>query len=536
MLKLPFLLPPHADEILGSWFSRSRSFNGDGAWKTLLASAGFPVYDYVGRRTLSFFDIPNYSSPMANFLAALGVTYEEALLKHTTLPYWLSFDAAPMSRGFLDGTTSLPNLLAGFKRPINDLQRFADKYRVPKRPRFCAACVAEDISKLGEPYWHRAHQLPNLTYCLKHRIALLSRCSECGRVPLADGMGMLQTPRLRCICGNDLTANRQKIRLNGQQKRFAKISLEALNNDQFDCDFSQVRSLIASLVDPEKLGSFIAENCAPAPSDVNTPVGDRYCNDTPRWTCQGRLHALRAPHCCALFASLKMNFKTAMARASRFGPGDMILTSTHWKIPSVASARAFVIGRAIQRGKTTPALGTRHYWVLRLIDQVWLEAHDSRHRYAPIPSVRSDRNKIQRYLEGQYSTREALVHQWELIMKTAAGYRASIRDSAWLRREHTKLRRRRSYVTDYNPKGKVKRTTSTSMLACRRHSLAIRAAIKAFVKDNVPCDKLRSADLAERAGLTTQIVQVTLHRNPDLRRELREAELKLSRHHLTGRH
>jgi len=47
------------------------------------------------------------------------------------------------------------------------------------RMMWCPACGDEDDAIVGFRYWRRFHQLPNLTYCPVHRVALQSVCGGC---------------------------------------------------------------------------------------------------------------------------------------------------------------------------------------------------------------------------------------------------------------------------------------------------------------------------------------------------------------------
>ena len=48
----------------------------------------------------------------------------------------------------------------------------------PKHLRYCPDCAREDVSVYGETYWHRAHQLPAMMYCTKHRVRLRDSDAE----------------------------------------------------------------------------------------------------------------------------------------------------------------------------------------------------------------------------------------------------------------------------------------------------------------------------------------------------------------------
>jgi len=51
---------------------------------------------------------------------------------------------------------------------------------LPKSWCWCICCVEEDEEKYGVSYYHRDHQLPGVFHCDKHKIGLISGCSECG--------------------------------------------------------------------------------------------------------------------------------------------------------------------------------------------------------------------------------------------------------------------------------------------------------------------------------------------------------------------
>ena len=38
--------------------------------------------------------------------------------------------------------------------------------------KFCPACFENDISRYGEAYWHRTHQIPGILVCLEHKTLL----------------------------------------------------------------------------------------------------------------------------------------------------------------------------------------------------------------------------------------------------------------------------------------------------------------------------------------------------------------------------
>ena len=52
-----------------------------------------------------------------------------------------------------------------------------------RQPRFCIHCLREDEQKWGISYFHRTHQVPEITICVIHETTLRSQCTECGPLP-----------------------------------------------------------------------------------------------------------------------------------------------------------------------------------------------------------------------------------------------------------------------------------------------------------------------------------------------------------------
>ncbi|SDI39220.1 TniQ protein [Paraburkholderia steynii] len=96
---------------------------------------------------------------------------------HTFLPYFIAF--APEQRkeaALVSVASSRRTSLSAASLGITGYTR-VDR---PTKFRFCPQCATEDIARVGEPYWRRAHQLPGVFICLKHKSLL--------RTPPADLM------------------------------------------------------------------------------------------------------------------------------------------------------------------------------------------------------------------------------------------------------------------------------------------------------------------------------------------------------------
>ncbi len=68
------------------------------------------------------------------------------------------------------------------------------------KTKLCELCVRDDFESLGSPYLHRAHQVPGVAHCWRHRTVLLERCPHCG-CPFERPRGLLEVPWKPCVCG-----------------------------------------------------------------------------------------------------------------------------------------------------------------------------------------------------------------------------------------------------------------------------------------------------------------------------------------------
>ncbi|PZR09203.1 MAG: hypothetical protein DI532_20620 [Azospirillum brasilense] len=92
---------------------------------------------------------------------------ERLVQKHTLFPYYLPFlqpDVAERLHGML---------LQGWE-PKPQVWLHTMRATVPTVPylAFCPDCVKDDLRKVGEPTWRRAHQLPGVEVCHRHGIRL----------------------------------------------------------------------------------------------------------------------------------------------------------------------------------------------------------------------------------------------------------------------------------------------------------------------------------------------------------------------------
>jgi hypothetical protein len=116
---------------------------------------------------------PNLVTCLNSFIARLPnpATYSanELINQHTTYPYYARFLPEAVGEAARDllrsegGGGRLFNLL----RPRRGLA-------LPRVLQFCSECAEEDLKRIGVGAWRRAHQLPGVLCCPKHRTILLA--------------------------------------------------------------------------------------------------------------------------------------------------------------------------------------------------------------------------------------------------------------------------------------------------------------------------------------------------------------------------
>jgi uncharacterized protein YerC len=419
MLVLPYTRPWYDDETLGSWFNGLRLLNGEGAWRSLLKMVGY------GPQSIRPSLAARYDQKMAALLGFLGTTYESAILKLTTIPFWLAFDALPLEQGKLPGTHNLP-MLPGAKsgQPDRALQRW------------CPMCLIDDCAKYGEPYWHRSHQLPNIFVCWQHHCALWINCPSCGHatVTLASPL-----PRLRCGCGYDLRRSAYRGPISAAYLRLLQVSRDALTFGAPLWDPQSVRNYLADLLDRNdgtKRSNYLSvlsdafgdsEQVQNSSFESGHVFLERefllieHSDGCPRLILTRFFSNIRAPECCALLAAMDKSFDAASLEFRRSGVPSRILTRRKREDLTITRAR-----RDILAGKGGHIF-RKSYWFLRFHDSKWFETTYPR-KYRGIPSIHLDRMKITLHIKDRLRPAS---YRRKLLLTHVASVRASLRDQRW---------------------------------------------------------------------------------------------------------
>ena len=92
------------------------------------------------------------------------VDKRELMNKHTVIPFYTRLytktERSQFNSNFLTSTVQKMPYISS----LDPFSRIGCKY--------CPICCIQDKRTYGEPYWHREHQIPLLTICLRHRCRL----------------------------------------------------------------------------------------------------------------------------------------------------------------------------------------------------------------------------------------------------------------------------------------------------------------------------------------------------------------------------
>ena len=155
---LPEIYP---DELIYSWFCRYYIHSGSITHKMALQEILYkrcnnPSKEFIGHLNLDFMDI-----------ICRKYDINELIINHTMFPQYARFIPFEQRKKALYHIgydfCDVHHLFAVL--PRNDADRFL---------KFCPLCAAEDRQKYGEAYWHRKHQIRNISICPAHKCRLMN--------------------------------------------------------------------------------------------------------------------------------------------------------------------------------------------------------------------------------------------------------------------------------------------------------------------------------------------------------------------------
>lgn len=184
ILFFPSSLP---DETLPSRIARYHILSGN-------RTENETFRDIFGTTPFSLNIIPNRMDDIASRLPGdKDINLEDLLISNTIFPIYKPFlGLSERGDGIITSATGrIP-------------RREVSTHRMAK---FCLACVRADLVEQGHSYWHRAHHIPGITVCWRHRDKLLQICPECSH-PFYRTNKLLPSLAAACVCGwNPLLSN-----------------------------------------------------------------------------------------------------------------------------------------------------------------------------------------------------------------------------------------------------------------------------------------------------------------------------------------
>lgn len=182
----PLILP---DELHVSQASRFHNDSGnlstEISYQQLYDSAPFCLTHWI----------PKYLERFATKLPGDAIQNVEILLRQTTL--FPLFEVYGNARLSLSG-----DALSIASQIVNMPKRIVGE---SGKTHLCVDCLRGDRDDWGQPYIHRAHQIPGVQVCWRHEARLLSGCPNCG-CPFERKNEFILTPWMPCEgCGLSLT-------------------------------------------------------------------------------------------------------------------------------------------------------------------------------------------------------------------------------------------------------------------------------------------------------------------------------------------
>ncbi|MTI11815.1 TnsD family Tn7-like transposition protein, partial [Sansalvadorimonas verongulae] len=155
---------PYPDETFYSWIARYHDQSANGLYK-------FTAQRLYGESpSCAIYGLPTGLQSFCENLLPLQIySPEDIIKKHTLLPYYSS--AVPKQRLEIVKKRMLNSTNTGVYGKLGTLTTEVKNFQYL---RYCPSCLDDDKKHMGEPYWHRTHQLPGVLVCPFHSIPTLN--------------------------------------------------------------------------------------------------------------------------------------------------------------------------------------------------------------------------------------------------------------------------------------------------------------------------------------------------------------------------
>ena len=231
---ISYLPPIYPDELVYSWFCRYYVHSGCFTHKMALDDI---LYNRHNNPSKEF--IGHLSSDAKEKIQSI-YSLEKLVLDHTMLPQYAHFLPSERKKN------ALYHLAHDF---CNAHQLFPVLPRTENDQflKYCPLCAEEDRTAYGETYWHRFHQIRNLTICPRHQCLL-----ESSTVPATSAQTYTLCP------AEEYAVNLQSQPIKNDQLLAFSMYLTDIFNAPFDCE-SDI-SVIETLHNALKGSSYISAN------------------------------------------------------------------------------------------------------------------------------------------------------------------------------------------------------------------------------------------------------------------------------------
>ena len=154
---MPTIYP---DELVYSWFCRYYVHSGCFSHKTALQELYCKKSDYVSKEFIG--NLNNEAMGQIDEIYSL----DKLVLNYTMYPQYARFIPLAEKKEALYrlGHNSCDVHYLFPVLPRNDREQYL---------RYCPLCVKEDRETYGEAYWHRKHQIRNMSICVEHKCRLM---------------------------------------------------------------------------------------------------------------------------------------------------------------------------------------------------------------------------------------------------------------------------------------------------------------------------------------------------------------------------
>ncbi len=153
---LPSIYP---DELVYSWFCRYYAHSGCFSHKMALQELYCKKSDYLNKEFIG--NLNHEAMEKINEIYSL----DELVLNHTMYPQYARFIPLAEKKAALYRLGHEPC-------DVHHLFCVLPRNEGEQYLKFCPMCAKEDRERYGEAYWHRKHQIRNMSICTKHKCML----------------------------------------------------------------------------------------------------------------------------------------------------------------------------------------------------------------------------------------------------------------------------------------------------------------------------------------------------------------------------